>query len=895
MLRVHVWTIASLGSLARVRVMRRALHERLPETTLTVLLVDAAAEDVEPIPDAAICRIESVVGEDFGLIAAGNPPGALPMALLPFLLRAALEGGEPAVYIGASQLVVGTLGALRDSLAEREIVLVARPRAERGVTVAAPVPKGAISREMLGVRPGAASEALLGSWPRYFVDDRDNGDAAVRDWMDGIPALAEDVEVLRDPGYGLGAVAFDSRAMDAGALEVGDRLVLEGAPVESLDFGDLDPTRPLLWFGAASPVASGAAPGLLSIAERYAEELRSAGWSPDHELSPPFTLLEDGLRLTGTLRTLFVSAVLDGALSLSPFTRVGRDAFYALLSKPEKRGRAVGLTRLHMAIWDSRRDLQESYLHIDGPDGPGFAGWLCRYGAEQEGLVPELLPPAPDLSYRDADPHVSVDPPRWGVNVVGFFTAELGVGEASRLLIAGLDAQEIPALPIQGHLMPPSRQNSEFVHVRPDEAAYPINILCINGDGVPLFAREAGRSFFEGRYSIGWWWWEAGDPPTNWKPAYEFIDEVWVASQHIYDLLAPSSPVPVVRVRLPLTTPEVAPLGRAELGFPVDAFLFLCVHDYHSVAARKNPVAVIEAFRRAFPAGSGAKLVLKSINAQTRTAEHARVVRAATGHSDIILLDEYVTGAQKNAMIAAADCFVSLHRSEGFGIPAAEAMLLGKPVIATRYAGVLEFMNDENSYLVDWQPVAVGEGAYPYSPAATWAEPDIEHAAALMRQVFVAPAEAVERGTVARRQLLERHSPAVAGEIIKRRLSRVRERMIEAGQRSLNLAHVAPLEPGAHIRAMIDQAPPFMWTQGNLAGLQARLYHPVLEWVRAYTAHQGAIDVEIQEAVRRIDQRLAEIARVLQDQHNAHRAEMLAVLRGLNADRAKPDGSDTTS
>ena len=279
---------------------------------------------------------------------------------------------------------------------------------------------------------------------------------------------------------------------------------------------------------------------------------------------------------------------------------------------------------------------------------------------------------------------------------------------------------------------------------------------------MPVFAREAGRSFFEGRYTVALWFWEVGDPPADWSPAYEFVDEVWAASEHIYDELSPTSPVPVVRLRLPVQTPDVAERTRAQLGLPEDCFLFLYVHDYHSVAARKNPVGVIDAFTRAFSPGSGVKLVIKSINAQTRPEEHERVALLAGTHDDVTLIDSYVSQLEKNAMIAACDCYVSLHRSEGFGLTVAEAMLLSKPVIATRYGGTLEFTTDENAYLVRWDPVAVGEGNYPYSAAAIWAEPDLDHAAALMRRVVAEPEEARERGARARQFVLEHHSPKLA-------------------------------------------------------------------------------------------------------------------------------------
>jgi glycosyltransferase involved in cell wall biosynthesis len=862
--------------------MARTLLKHHPDAELTVLVLDGDPRSVGAVEGARLVGLEDVVGTRAGTIAALNPPGALAMAVLAHLARTLLDAGaESVLYIGPGQRILAPLRELERMLASHSIVLVARLGAEPSDRLAAFAGEGArgvFSRELLGLRAGPASTAVLAQWPRCFADVGDDGADAVRAWLERLPALADDVGVLRDPGYGLDPWTLAQRAgLEGGAEEPR----LEGRRACVIDFSALDPDDPPSLFAGEGRVSLSDDAALAELTARQAADLLAAGFARDAELPVPYVVLEDGLRLTPTIRALALDAIADGSLTRSPFSADGRVELYGYLSHPGERGRAAGLTRLHMAIWEARPDLRSSYPEIDGPDGAGLAGWLCAYGVEQEGLVAELLPPSPELAYRDADPHVHEDAPRWGVNVAGFFTAELGVGEAARQLLTGLDAASIPALPIQGNLLPPSRRNEDFAYARIDEAAYPVNILCINGDGVPVFAREAGRAFFEGRHTIALWWWEVGDPPAAWSRAYEFVDEVWAATQHIYDAIAPTAPVPVVRMTLPVVPPRVAARTRTELGMPEDGFVFLYVYDYHSVLARKNPLGLIEAFRRAFAPGSGAKLVLKSINAETRPEDHERVELAAGGHSDITLVNAYVSGAEKNAMLAACDCYVSLHRSEGFGLTVAEAMLLGKPVIATRYGGTLEFMDDENSYLVRWEPVEVGEGSYPYSPRDVWAEPDLDHAAELMRQVRAEQDEARQRGQLARRDMLERHSPAVAGEAMRRRLAVVHERLYADGARSLNLAHLPPLSDHDAIEAIVKSPPLIGWGSGRLARLRRLAQRPLDHWSQAYVEHQTKVQAEQQLAVARIDARLRVLARTLQDQQKAQHAETLAVLRGM--------------
>lgn len=896
MAAVNVCTIVSRRELARAQVLARTLHEHQPQARFTVLLLDGDSEEPVDIEHARLLALNEVVARDSGLMAAANPPGALAAAALSRLLRLLLdEGRGPVIYMAAGQRILGSLKELWDVLGSHSLALVARaqiPLAGRGGAFAGVRGSGAISERMLGMSAGVASDRLLRTWPRWFADEGDEGASAVRDWFDQLPAIGEDVGVLRHSGYGLDPVMLRARSLGPGR----DVPEVDWTATRTFDFGAQDPLRPTAFCEGENGVKLSSIPGLAELCARHADELLAAGFTQDAQREERYRTLSDGVRLTPAIRRLLIEGIDGGEVTESPFTDSGRAQLHSYLNKPGSRGRSVGLTSLHLEIWNRSSELQSAYPHIDGPDGTGFAGWLCRYGYEQEGLVPALLPPAPELAYRDADPTVHEQEQRWGVNVAGFFTAELGVGEAARLLIAGLDARGIPALPIQGQLIPPSRQGAEFSYARPDDVAYPINIVCINGDGIPLFAREAGLSFFEGRHTIALWWWEVGDPPAEWSKAYEFIDEVWVASRHIYDVIAPTSPVPVVKVTLPVPIPEPAQCTRGELGLPEDGFVFLYVHDYHSVSARKNPLGAIDAFRRAFPAGCGAKLVIKSINADTRPTEHDRVVRAVGEHPDITLVDGYVSGAEKNAMIAHCDCYVSLHRSEGFGLTVAEAMLLSKPVIATRYGGTQEFLTEDNAYLVDWAAVRVGDGAFPYPEDGVWAEPDLDHAVALMLSVFAEPGEAREKGAQARSDVLSRHSPEVAGAAMERRLRIVYERMHRNGARSLNLAHVPSARDGELVREKIANAPEIDWGPGRMGRLRWRAHRPFAKWARAYAEHQGSTAIEMHREVARLDARLREVARTLHEQQQAHHAETLAFLRrlGEQAGQAshRPDGAD---
>jgi glycosyltransferase involved in cell wall biosynthesis len=225
-------------------------------------------------------------------------------------------------------------------------------------------------------------------------------------------------------------------------------------------------------------------------------------------------------------------------------------------------------------------------------------------------------------------------------------------------------------------------------------------------------------------------------------------------------------------VPMPLEAPRIPQRDRAELGLP-EGFLFLFIFDYYSVNARKNPIGLVEAFDRAFPERAGPTLLVKSINGNKRGDALARLQEAAAGRSDIHIRDGYVEPLEKDALVAACDCYVSLHRSEGLGLTMAEAMSLAKPVIATGYSGNLTFMTEDNSYLVRYSLTTIPPGCDPYPAGLEWAEPDL----------YERPDEARAVGERARRELIASHSLDRAAAFIGERVRAIpeeRRRFLEA-------------------------------------------------------------------------------------------------------------------
>ena len=185
----------------------------------------------------------------------------------------------------------------------------------------------------------------------------------------------------------------------------------------------------------------------------------------------------------------------------------------------------------------------------------------------------------------------------------------------------------------------------------------------------------------------------------------------------------------------PLPEAPVTPGMRGKLGLPSDALVVLNVFHLGSAFSRKNPLAAIAAFRRAFGDDPKRVLAIKLIDNGAHLARH-ELDAAIAGAANIRLIEGMLPEADMAGLMAASDIVISLHRSEGFGLVPAQAMALGKPVVATGWSGNLDFMNERNSALVSYSlvPVRDPQGFFD-SADQRWADADVEHAAEWLRRL----------------------------------------------------------------------------------------------------------------------------------------------------------------
>jgi hypothetical protein len=614
---------------------------------------------------------------------------------------------------------------------------------------------------------------------------------------------------------------------DAGMAGAAGTVLVDGRrPLRFLNLPGFDPPPPYRLCPTASRARVSRSPVLHDLSARYAAELRRCGFSDSDHHAEVGRRLQDDLVYDESLRALYASALALGEPVEDLFGERGTRAFIAWLEGPAPRGASYGINRyVFHRVAHERPDVVRTYPDLDGPDGEEYLTWCWAFGRAELAIPDRFMPPRPGHAHHSGHSHTtppaaaqaaitpspaptdtpppsasdapsgsqasadrpdvrsraSADSPARqpagdgpAVRLTGYLGHTLGLGAAARGYVQALTAADVPvrtvSVPLHHLALPVALADEYGRHSFEDlvhDGRHGFEIVAVNADELPDFVERLGEDYFQGP-RIAIWGWETNTIPARWQRAFALVEEIWVYSRFMAANIGAATQVPVLSLPPPVQRPatEATPL---RLGVP-DGFLFLFVFDYLSTIQRKNPVGLIEAFKRAFSPGEGPQLLIKTINAPLRPLAEEEVLWAAYGRDDIHVVDRSLSTVELDGLMAACDCYASLHRAEGFGLTMAEAMAIGKPVIATGYSGNVDFMNADNSLLVDYAIGRVGPECEIYPPEGEWADPSVEHAAELMRRVVEQPREARALGEQAAQDIARQLSPAASGAAMRRRL-----------------------------------------------------------------------------------------------------------------------------
>ncbi|HEY7509899.1 MAG TPA: glycosyltransferase, partial [Vicinamibacteria bacterium] len=770
---VAACTIIARNYLSYAAILAESYLRHEPGGRFYVLVVDGLP------PKAALPEgVHLVAADELGLPAFHDmcfkyDVTELCTAVKPALLSLLLTRyAEPAVaYFDPDIVILRPLDELKEALRAADIVLIPHvldpiPRdgkkpSEQDILIA-----GAYNLGFVAVRATPEAGRLLAWWGDRLEDgcrvDPAHGLFVDQRWMDLVPSLFPSTAVLRDPTYDVAYWNLHTRmpARGPSGFEV------DGRPLAFFHFSGFDPRRPETLSRHQTRVTVEPGSALAELLEGYAARHERHGHAACSRWTYGYSRFSNGVSVGLVFRHLYLG--LDETARRrfgNPFVADGNGSFYGWAVRPQPE--LGGLNPFLETLYAIRADLPPAFPDHHGGSRAAYLRWAREQGAREMGF-PAIIVPDPAGSARAAAGPPATAP---GVNVAGYLRNETGIGAVARGYVAALQSAGVPVALKDFSELSPNRSEDPTLTGFDDVHPHPVNLLCANADEYFVVASHLGDGFLRNRTNVGVWFWELPEFPVDWHDRFAHYDEIWAPTSFIANTLSAVSPIPIVRVPAVLTAEPGGDRdrGRARLGVAEGEFLWLVIFDFHSYFERKNPLAMVEAFKQAYGPSHPARLVIKCVNSAFDPESRARLDEAARGHR-IAIHDGYWSLGEMRDLLSACDGYASLHRSEGLGIPLANAMSLGKPVVATAWSGNTDFMSVGNSFPVRYDVVELPHDVGPYRAGRAWAEPSVEHAAELLRTVSAGGREVAARAAAGQATIAARYSVEAVGRAVRDRL-----------------------------------------------------------------------------------------------------------------------------
>lgn len=728
-----IFTICASNYLAQAGVLGASVSNQHPGTSLYVFLLDEPPESVDLDPTITLVPAASVLSrEEWNHRLCYYDTLEFATSVKPACFSHLFDQGvQRAIYLDPDIELFHRLDRFWDGdAAEVDLVLTPHmltPLPDDGCQPddLAILRAGQYNLGFAAIRNTPESRALLEWWNRklhvHCLADVRTGVFTDQKWMEHAPLMVRACTVLRDLGYNVAYWNLHER--EPRYVDGRWRVVSEDGSVQDLVFfhySGFDPEGRRISRHENRFVWD--LPGDTDrLLESYAQALDRHDWANLRQRGVPRAVLPDGAIWDAACRLAYRQALAEG-LSLGDPLQDTR-----FLEWAGQRAPGDHLTRYTRSILQLNSAL--AVLFDDGRNGAGLMAWMRSAGVDDFGLdrmLIERFGPASDVEGRVA------------VNYVGYLSSHLGVAEAAR---NSIDALQVAGVSVRVHDISTSAPVPMGTYALPASAsaeAASITVLGCNADMLPEVWSKLPADF-QAPYRIGCWYWETPDFPEAWSDRFEMIDEVWVATEFVADAIRKKTDKPVVvmppMVMPPPVTRDSSWLCQLLPDVTAEEFLFFFQFDVTSVPFRKNPQGAITAFCRAFRPDEPVRLIVKALNGDAAPAL-MESLRELAGDARITFFTEALESAERFRLLASVDCFVSLHRSEGFGLSIAEAMALGLPVVTTGWSGNADFTDAGNAALVPFDLVPCDQQHGPYTAGTIWAEPRIDTAAKLMRRVW---------------------------------------------------------------------------------------------------------------------------------------------------------------
>jgi GT2 family glycosyltransferase/glycosyltransferase involved in cell wall biosynthesis len=424
---VHVCTVINKAWLAHARALAESLRAHQPDARMSVLIVDSTDGFLDPAREPfAILAPQEIDIQDFDAMSVRYDVVELCTALKPAMMRYLLTQSEVVMHLDSDVRVYAPLDGLAEQLDKNPFVLT--PHLLSGLPDDGHEPSelsillaGAVNTGVIAARRGPVSEAILRWWSEQLRGgsrlDAAHGMVYDQRWVDLLPGLFEHIGLWRDPGVNFGYWRAANRRIE----RAGERILIDGQPLRSFHFTGFDPAHPERLSKYDNRTSLHEEPVLAEICADFARRLEALGHAESSRWPYGFGTTAGGVALTPVLRELWDRAHREGAVSETPFTPAGEQAFLEWLEQPEEGVVDGRLNRYLVALHASDRKLSERFTEPYTSDNAGYLAW-AREQAEREptgvlGLLSSRSAAARRPGLRELAPGDSLDAERGEVVV----------------------------------------------------------------------------------------------------------------------------------------------------------------------------------------------------------------------------------------------------------------------------------------------------------------------------------------------------------------------------------------------------------------------------------------------------------------------------------------------
>ena len=766
-------TICAANYLPFASVLGDSFLKTNPESTFTILVVDAARTDFSKNPLFRYLTPDDldIPPNVFQNMAFYYNVTELSTALKPSALKKLFSSGsKKVIYLDPDIQVFSALRELDEALEANSIVLTPHtlnpiPRDGLKPSEADIMGSGTFNLGFIGLSKSDIADQMLDWWEERLrfdsISDPEEMLFTDQRWIDFVPSYFP-FFVLRKPSYNVAYWNLHERKLS----EQNNVVLVNEKELRFFHFSGYRPEKPwiLSKYVSDNPrIVISKDKILRNLCANYSEYALRNGWTTENSVTYGYQNFETGKAIPHSLRRLYREDCIQAEKSGTTLVPPKNWQEWSTTRTPD----TGNLSRILFSLWKSRPDLKRRYPDATGNEAKDLQAWARTHGISEGVIDSDLI----EIGNLQSDQFPSKFSNKKGLNVAGYLQGEFGLGQSARLILQSAKASGLPAFPLNSNRS--KVRQEEKLSENNSESIFPVIVSVVNADHFELWLNDIGSNRLKYSKVIGVWAWETEDFPVSMHKAFKYVDEIWAVSNFVKDAIAPYTKKKVLVLPTPIITPErIEKLDRATLGIPEDQEFNLFIFDYQSVFNRKNPLGLVEAHRKAFPNSEGPLLVIKSTNGDQDAENREKLRFAVQDRTDILLIQDFVSREQLTSLINECSTYISLHRSEGYGLTMAEAMALGKPVIATSYSGNLDFMNRENSVLIPFKRTLVGKESFPYQHSSYWAEPDTDQAALEIKKLHENPMLRAQLGSAAQISVTNTFSTTRASKFIA---SRVKE------------------------------------------------------------------------------------------------------------------------